>query len=190
MDITINGLTFDSETHTYRKDGTIVPHITGILEEAGLVDDFYYTEKTSAIGKAIHTACRYLDEEELDWDSLDSEIVGRVKGYDRFLKETGFKAIVNEEIVFSELHLFAGTLDKRGFLFGEESVVELKSGPPQIWARLQTAGQNLCLTKPLKRYVLELRKNEKYKLHPNEDDKDHQVFLAALAITNWRRNHK
>src|SRR5579863_7128871 len=63
---------FDASTHTYRKDGVILPNITLIL-------DAYFSshrarERDLLLGTRIHQACALIDQEDLDWETVDPEV--------------------------------------------------------------------------------------------------------------------
>lgn len=71
---------FDQAKHLYIDIGTgaILPHITGMLKHAGLVDDTWFTEESSLRGQAVHKLTA-----DYDLGSIEDvpSVVGRYKPY-------------------------------------------------------------------------------------------------------------
>ena len=61
---------FDEMDHIYRIDGQIIPSITQILKSSGIADTRYYTPQTAERGTAVHEACQFYDEDDLDMESI------------------------------------------------------------------------------------------------------------------------
>ena len=54
---------FDALNHEYiaLDTGEMLPHITGMLETAGLVDDLWFTEESSECGTCVHSLTAQYD---------------------------------------------------------------------------------------------------------------------------------
>jgi hypothetical protein len=139
----------DPETHTYYVDGIEQIGVTKILKLAGLIDDRWYTEYGRWRGSAVHKACHYFDEGDIDRRTLDPAIKPFVADWKDFRERTGFTPTVIEKACYSSLHNFCGTPDRVGYFSlwqkGEEPTVlaDIKaypSGQVPAWVRYQLAG--------------------------------------------------
>lgn len=182
-------MTFDQEKHEYRKDGLVVPNVTLILALSGLVDATWYTEEGRRRGQAVHVATQFIDEGDIDWSSIHPTVAPFVEAYQRFKAESGFKPRQVEQRVFNEVYLYAGTVDREGDLHGADVIVDIKTGDPAPWSALQTAAYAACYDTPHQRFALWLRNDGTYRLEQHSDRNDIRVFLAALALANWKRAH-
>lgn len=199
-----HGLQFSPEAHTYTLDGVRLPHITGILEGAGLVD---YSDIPEAMlenaklrGSAAHLCCALYDQGRLDPRTVHPAVEGHLFAWQMFLDDTG--AVVDPEWIERPLHhptwQYAGTPDRVLVLRGVCTVVEIKT--PLVLhpaTALQTAAQQLLIeanggTVQARRAVL-LRADGTYRLEPRSgpfrDPSDHRVFLAALTTQRWKALH-
>src|SRR5678815_6136686 len=94
-------LTLDKELHVYRYGDRLVPSVTEILKGAGLVDDRWFTEQGRWRGSAIHNACWYDDQNDLNEASTNEECMGHVAAWRKFRREVGFTAAQIEEPVYN-----------------------------------------------------------------------------------------
>jgi hypothetical protein len=144
----------------------------------------YYTTAGRDEGTALHVGCHYLSEGDLDWSSVPQAILPRLRQYERFLKDTGFKPVWKEKALYDKDLGIVGTLDAGGELDGRMAVVDYKRGPFLKPVRLQTAGyKGLALASGLyveDRYSLHLGL-DKYDLIKHDDDEDEEVFKALVA---------
>lgn len=189
----LRGLTFDEASHTYRVDGRRWPSVTQVLDRyAGLEDvppDIL--RRAAEFGTHVHAACHLYNEERLDWDALDPGLVGHVKGWQRFLDETGAVVLSSECRVVSRRHGFAGTLDARVAWGKTIRLIDIKStsslprtvGPQtagylEAWAEM--TGERMR-----DRYCCQLIGNGEYRLHRLNDPRDWERFKAALVVHQW-----
>lgn len=180
--------TFKSETHQYFIDGVEIYSNTQILKLAGLIDDRWYTDHGKDRGHAVHLGCQLLDEESLDWASLDLEIEPYVIAYERFKRESGFIPDIIEVPFYNYPHRYGTTIDRTGPMNGRKILLELKSGAVEPWCALQLALQNECLPQRLPKFALQLKSDGTYQLHEFKDPNDRNVALAAVAIVHWKEN--
>jgi hypothetical protein len=185
---------FDADTHTYWLGSTRLPGCTSILKECGVIDDRYYTEASRLRGQAVHAACHYLGEGDLDWSSVSPKILGYVHAYERFMVEQNFHPRENEVPKYHKIYLYGVTPDSIGLLGTEEAIVERKTGPMPEWAALQTAAQAMAHDpdnwRRYSRLGLELHEDGTYKLERFISPLDGNVFLSMVAVTNWKWNIK
>ena len=192
----------DEARHIYTLGRLILPSVTTILGELGLISDFY-TEEGRIRGQAVHMACQYLDEGVLDWESLKatedalSQPIGAyVKGWRRFCKDTGFKPRLIEVPFYHPDHLYAGTPDRVGTFPGDkyETILDLKTGAVPKWTALQTAGYDEIVPRLDGRYrrraAVQLTADGDFKPPVLFDDlNDGRTFLNYAAAHRWGRKN-
>jgi expansin (peptidoglycan-binding protein) len=78
------------------------------------------------------------------------------------------------------------------------AVIDIKSGSLSDWTAIQLAAYKLLLTdavkdddwpRVLKRFAVNLPGDGTYKVKEYKDRADEGIFLAALSIHNWKKNH-
>lgn len=190
---------FDELRHIYQKDGVVVPSVTQVLTLAGISDlstvPAHILEKARQIGTAVHEAAQFLDEGDLDMESLDPSIVGYMVGYQRFREEHEFKATLIEHRMVGEVDgmAYGMTLDRLGRMKGYDCEVLLdiktSSRPSASWA-IQTAAyvDGYGCGDPF-RLVVHVSKDGTFKLIPYNEGEDFEVWRSALRVAYWRLNH-
>lgn len=193
-------LTFDPERHEYQLDGRLVPGVTRVLDE--LVDFRFVKredlERARILGRAVHLACQYEDEGRLDESTVSTIVKPYLEGYRRFLVEVKPQWRGIEEKVCHELHRYAGTLDRRGFVFKKRCTLDIKSGAKSPTVGLQTAAYQEAHDSIYgaeedtpARFALYLREDATYELVEVKTSRqnDFRTFLSALNLYNWRHTH-
>jgi len=164
------------------------PHVTDILKRAGLVDASFFTEEARDRGSAVHAAAHYLDENDLDWSSVNPSVLPRLRQYQKFLDEVKPEILAIEESVVHEALRYCGRYDRRVRIAGREGLLDLK-GPGQApWHRLQIMYYVACFPRPLARWALYLSE-ERYKLIEFKGREDWEACKAILTLTSWRAQH-
>ena len=196
-------LVVDRKLHEYRLDGTKLVSVTDVLGDLGIIEAEFFTEDARARGQAVHRACHFLDEGDLDWSSLEpiekaicQPVVPYVKAWEAFKHETGFIPKVIEQPVFHPLYHYAGTPDRIGVFPGGkgEALIDLKTGKAAAWTGLQTGGYDEALGRPRfgkwrVRWAVELRADGDFRLIPFEDVNDGKTFLSMFVSHRWGKNH-
>lgn len=182
--LTVQRVIFDESTHTY-DDGRL-PSVTEVCRI--LHNSNHYTEEARTRGKAVHMACHFLDDGDLDLDSLAPEIAGYVAAYQKVMDDTGFKWVAIETPMCDLRRTYAGTPDR----ISRWEVVDLKTGAFEDWHPIQLVGYNNMLPNPwsYRRLAVYLSEDGTYSLRefPKTDyARDLAVFQSALNITNWKR---
>jgi hypothetical protein len=181
-------LDFVAADHRYYVEGTELPSVTAILKNAGLVDDAWFEPVHRERGSYVHLGCRLIDDDELDEASIDPAILPYLDAYRSFLAVTQPAWTYLEHRVWDPVMRYAGTLDRAGLVQGEKVVLDIKSGgcPPSVGP--QTAAYRRCLPQPYswKRAALQLKADGTFRLHPLTDRGDEHIFLAALALSQWK----
>lgn len=191
--------TFRAQGHVYEIDGQPVPSVTQVLALAGLDELAHvprrYLARAAAIGTAVHQACEFLDEDDLDLESLDPAIAGYVLGYQRFKEEHSFAPInVERRGVAVDPEpgglSFGFCLDRIGVLDGQEVLIDIKTATKRqaSWA-VQTAAYAEAVEFEGLRVAVHIAKDGTYRLIQHEDAGDFPVWHAALSLAHWRLNH-
>ena len=149
--------TYNDELHEYRIDGKIVPGVTEILTDTGWMDYSKIPEHIREFalqrGSYVHLACAMLVRDELDWSTVDEQILPYVRGYERFLKDTGLKPLLVEKPMGSERWGYGGTLDILGEVRGKQWLVDIKSGMVMPLCQIQTAAYEELLPDEYKEII-------------------------------------
>lgn len=187
-------VTFNAERHEYHDEsGVLVPNVTGILKDVGLIDGKWFTDFARDRGTAVHMATAMHDEGTLDSATVDPRIEGYVAAWVLFRKESGFVPTLVEAVVANQTPRYAGTLDRAGLMGGDAGkscILDIKTGAIPAWAALQTAAYQRCRPNFRARYGIELRENGTYRLERfTNDNVDWMVFCGALALVNWKKNN-
>ena len=212
-----DGLKFTEEGHRYELNGQRLISLTQILSAAGLVDysavNPQVLEDKAKFGTKVHEYCLWLSKGDLDMDDLKPYLKywNRVEGWRQFIEAFKFKFDLDwcEVPVAVKVNgiSYAMTMDCYGS-YGEGenvslAVVEIKTCCNQEPShQIQTAGQAIAfrnqaesLQMPLKRFAVYLQDKPDsggryYKVQEHTERMDEKVFLSALALTQWRINHK
>lgn len=193
-------LTFDEASHAYHWNGMRVPSVTQIL---GAMTDLSAIPEANLNfardrGHAVHYACELFDQDDLDWSSLDVRLVPYVEAWVDFRTKTGFVPTGIEEKVFHPGLRYAGTLDRRGIIEGEPSILDIKAVAAMYpTTGMQTAAYAEALNaggavseKHTGRYGIQLLKTGKWKLNHYKDATDWPTFVSALTLINWANRNK
>jgi hypothetical protein len=194
--------TFEESTHTYRLDsGLVVPSTTQILKRCGLVSyeqvQRDVLENKRHLGEVVHIATSYLDDNDLDLESLPQQAHGYVEAWERFKRECNVHIVASESRSLGSFNdmPYGMTFDRLAVVNGREAVLELKcSAQKEKWWGLQLASYDIGLGSPESqlhrdRYAVHLKPYGKYRLEPFTDETEYDVFTWALAMTWWMLNN-
>lgn len=182
----MSDFTFNEETHEGRYNGQVVDSVTTALAKNGMIDTTWFTEYGRLKGSHTHLAILYDTQGDLDEDSIDDAIRGRVEAARKFRAETGFKVIESEVRHFHPVYRFTGQPDIHGELFGKMAVIDYKPWTLQWWTRWQLAGYEWFYSYPVKRFALRLGDDGRYQLKEYTDRTDKHGFLAILTANRIR----
>lgn len=190
-------VTFDPLSHRYFRGEKELLSVTTVLQLAGLdgTDGIPRAalEYAGHRGEMAHLACQFLDEGDLDVDSLDSAIVPYVTAWQRFKDEQKPTIRSIETLVAGDE--FAGRVDRVLFAGDCFTVLDIKtSGKIRPSTRLQLAAYAYAWSgkkKPvIGRLAVRLDKSGEYEVqsYPQEElESDYEVFQGALRVANWKR---
>ncbi len=191
--------TFDEANHIYMVDGVVFPSITQVIEGVGLVDYSHIPAEELKFfqdrGTGVHRACWFDDDGDLDETTVDPLIISRLYAWRKFRKDMPFKVVKSEERGFDRIYGFAGTPDRLvAFPDARRAVIELKSGPIQPAAAIQTAAQAHLLSpgspERFRRFAVHLKGDGTYSVKEfcrSQTRQDLSTFLSALTVYRFRK---
>jgi hypothetical protein len=187
-------LRFDPVQHRYWMGTRELLAVTHILKTAGVVDATWFTTASRTRGALIHRWAEALDRGE-EIALLEASIAPYLEAYCQFVHDARPVWHGIEQPVADLALGYAGTLDRWGTLQSEPVVVDLKTGTVPPWAPLQlVAYARLELGEPRvarrRRIVVQLLNSGRYTVreYPLVNfGRDERVFLAALAVAQWKR---
>lgn len=181
----------------------LFPSVTEILQDVGLAPDLSAVKPevlawASARGTALHRAIELHAKGTLDVDSLHPEIAGALKGYLKFVDDSGHEAVASEiELIDDKQWGIMGHPDRVGTLRGLEGLAlidwKFTSGFATNYVRHQLAGYRILWNllypdQPVSKcFGLHLKKDGKYALHNVGDAEAEQAFIAAVLVYKAKR---
>ncbi len=183
-------LEFDDLTHTYRYGGVVVPSVTGMLRDAGLIDSTWFTPESAERGTFIHKAIALDTKDDLAEDSMDDDERGYVLAARKFRTDCGLVPVEVEGRVYHETYRYAGTFDLRAKSGSSYPtwLVDYKSGVVAPWTELQLAGYAACIGGAHRRFGVELRPNGDYRMTEFQNHAAADAVWRAICTVNlWKR---
>ena len=158
--------------------------VTEILRVTGWIDVSapWYSEHARARGTAVHRACALLAAGDLDEDTIDPQIVGRLEAFRSFWWEQRPEILASEEEIRNEVHGYAGRPDFRMRFAGSEWVIDLKPPSAAAWHPIQLAAYAHCYDRPMRRANLYLSDSARYRFVERVNLVDWRKFLQALEL--------
>ena len=193
---------FDEASHTYRLDGAIVPSVTSVLEPVRLETggSQEVREYKRQIGKALDLCIELHHRQDLDFGTVSEEVLPFFEAWLAFLRDTGFRPLLLQPVVYSRKLRFAGKPDIFGTRVPDsanpDELIDTKCTFAMDQATaIQTAGYSIAALESLgirvkTRAGLQLLRDGTYRYHPFNNSGDENVFRACLAINSWRALNK
>ena len=195
-------LTFTEESHEYQWDGNVVPSVTQVLEDVGIIDFSRVPKETREPalmrGRIVHAATQFDDEAfigvgtPLDESTVTDENMGYVRAWRRFRSEKKFRPELIEYQQYNQQRGYAGTLDRTGFFEDapqQKYIIDLKTGSAEWWVRIQLSAYAAFFDHPrtFKRLCIELHADGTWKPYLFDERSwqgDFNRFLYCLDIRN------
>jgi len=196
----VEGLLFNKQKHIYGLDGYVVPSVSEIIKPLHHIaygditeEGKQYMADAARRGSKVHSATeRYDKEGECE---IDEDLVGYMQGYLKFLEEWPVEWTDIERMGVEKNGLFAGTIDRCGFISGEQAIVDIKttsdiskkkrlvySTQLTAYARILDWVNNDCNL-----YILNLIKDGTYKLLKVEFEDD---LLDSCIYMYYKMNNR
>lgn len=191
---------FDPVEHAYWLGETRLIGVSEAIQAAGLKDFSRIApevlEHAQKRGTAVHAACHYLDEGDLNWETVSPEIAPYVRAWEHFRADTNVKILTVEEPAYHATLSFAGTPDRMIVLGEHTGTLDLKTYKPDAVTGVQLAAYSYLKFGPQraydtpKRFGLWLKDDGKYQMTEFTDRGDEAVFMSCLTITKFKRSMK
>lgn len=181
--------------HKYLLDGQEMPGATGILKANGVIDDKWFNEAARDRGRAVHKACHFLAEGDLNWDAMTDELRGYVEAYEKAVEAIDFMPIKCETPIYHPVYFYGTTPDQIGIIGSmvnrtDPGLVELKTGTMQKWTSLQTAFQAMAEWPGdyfrAKRFGIEIHADGTFKAEEFINMDDFDVAVGMIAAYKWK----
>jgi hypothetical protein len=139
---------FDARNHDYINidSGETFPHITGMLQQTGWIDDTWFTEESSDRGTAVHRLTADYDLNALDVASCVSPFRAYLLSHVKVVSIMQPDWIAVEEPLVHPHFRFGGRPDRDCFVRHARATWEVKSGEPERSHQIQTALQAILLS--------------------------------------------
>jgi hypothetical protein len=187
-------LWFDRKNHAYWVDGVRLPGVTRVIAHAGVATDYSMIDTGTMDGarnrgNIVH---EIIHKHHTEGTTLRSQTNRQadacLRAYEKFLAETCYQPVRTEIQLYSTVFWYAGTIDSGGFLFGDRTLVDVKSSHDvnKDAVDLQTAAyawlwdETYPEEKIERRVCLHLMKTGRYRLVPCEDPMAFDKFVEAL----------
>jgi len=141
-------MTFDPILHEYRDGDTIIPSVTQILKNAGMIDDRFFTAESRERGSAVHALCqRYANGERFDDLGRELSSLEYVNALAAWFRDRRPYAIATEQMIEGNIdgHRYAGTFDLLAEVDGKRWLIDYKTGPGMKWHPAQIAAYALAV---------------------------------------------
>ena len=169
--------------------------VTEAIKIAGLMGDSanFFTPEGAARGTAVHAACEFDDDGDLDDDALDPSLSGYVESWRAFRGETGLEIIGNELEVNHEPLGYVGHLDRLVKWNDKVHVLDIKTGSDQRWHAIQLAAYAMAWASetgsptPLRGSVQLYADGRPGTYRAAKSRKDFDVWKAALTVARWKQ---
>lgn len=183
----VTGLEFDEAAHKYYFQGRWVPNVTSILERAGYSDFSMVPpdilRRAQERGTAVHKACWYSDQDDLDEDTLDPIVVPYLQAWRIAVAAMSLKIVEIEKAIFCPRYWYAGTYDRWAYhpRYGWV-LIDIKTGDYSESWKLQTAAYLRAKVKhaptTANRLVLQLKANATFQAY---------WFPATELVRDWEQ---
>ncbi len=173
---------FDVAAHHYYIGADRVVSVTEALKLTGQIDDRWFTPESRERGLRVHALAERLDGPTPMLSRAECDgVEGEVQAYREFLADCTPRWKHIEKPRWHFFQRYGGRPDRiAASLFGRPAVVEIKTGAPADWHRLQLAGyQGLVPTGA--RFVLYLKPTGRYTLKRLTVARDYHEWDQYLA---------
>ena len=181
---------FTHEGHKYTVDGRVIPSVSQILEDVGLVDTRWFKPEHATRGIIVHELLELIDKGLMDPRDVEEDFKGYVGAYLLFKEECNVKINEIEKIVVNKDFQYAGRIDRLCQINHVSSILDIKTGVKCRWHPVQLFAYHYAL--PLNSigsatFAVHLKDNGKYKLEKYWSSHYTQVWMAALTIYQYKQ---
>ena len=193
----MNNLIFREKEHVYLLNGEELPCVSDLCRfiKREIYKDApkWRMETAAERGTAVHKAAQVLDANGRA--EICEEFLPYLQAYKAFLKDYSPSWDLIERSLYHPQHRYAGTIDRYGSIRGDAALVEVKTtyavNKPLCSAQLNLYRLMLIARGyPVHRmYVLQLKREGKYRLVPMDTDEPlaHALITIHVALCKKRR---
>lgn len=196
---------FDPALHVYRLDGRPIPSTTQVLGAVGLSPDFSKVNRSvlehrRQLGSALSVCLQFLQQGDLDSNTIDPEVAPLLEAHKLFVADTGFRPDP-DGIELRRWPTVRGMawgmcLDVKGLREKEPWILDWKisEGTPKYAWAIQTASYEMGIPAPLvppfryRRATVQLFENGRYNLKEWDCKGDRDEWLWSLWLVYQRIN--
>jgi len=142
-------INFDSELHQYTdsETGVIIPSVTQILTESGIINNKFYTTEARDRGSAVHELCeRYIKGIRYDAEGRFLASLEYVNAFALWCQDKKPYAIKTECRINHAINgkRYCGTFDLLAVIAGKRTLIDIKTGAKAKWHVLQNAAYSMA----------------------------------------------
>lgn len=191
-------LLYNENDHTYKVGGLPIKSVTDLLKQNNLYPIILGTDEHRWRGHAVHEMMNFFHKGTLDEKNLDPLLLPYLRGWRRFVGETGFRTLGYEIAFYHPVLHYGGRPDVWGTVGKEIWITDYKSGPVSRVTGLQLAGYQMLLIAcgeipekgiPIRRIGIHLKNDGNYNLKPFDDDNDLNIWTMIISVHNWGLNN-
>lgn len=177
----ISSFRFDALLHAYIETATGVelPHVTGMLERAGLIDSRFYTDDSRERGSHVHRLTADFDLGAIGPDDVQGKFRSYLLSYVDAMKVIPHCWDAIEEPTVHPSFRFGGRPDRVGRIYTTLGVLEVKTGLVEKAHPIQTALQAILVAPKLgippeiiDRFCLYVKPTGRWKLEQHRERRD------------------
>lgn len=194
-------LKFDAAQHIYRWGDTVVPSVTQIMEDVGVIDYSHIPDGIRGMalerGSLVHEITAMDDEDQLEESSVDEALMPYLLAWRKFRADSQLVMSMVEHRAYNPTFRYAGTLDRSGTIAinganQADVLVDLKTNDAPEWTRFQTAAYAAFFESPrrFRRLAVELHKDATYRVQEfsgSDWQKDFGIFCSFLTTYRMKR---
>jgi hypothetical protein len=193
---------FEETSHVYTVAGVPRPSVTQIPEGCGAERYHLVYRGSSGTRQGRSFGSQFLDEDDLEWNTVHPRYRGYLRTWERFKQESHFQIcrdsegnLLIEYRLFHSASGYCGMLDRLGTIGKAEYLLDIKTGEHQEWHGYQMAAYSQCLPNPQsrKRMTVHLRGNGSYSTREHELPTfpyQWQVFAAATVVCHAKHRKR
>jgi len=183
---------FDQESHTYTLDGAILPSVTTLLKECGIISTAFYTDAGATNGSRRHLVTELLDRGNLDWSTVADEDIPYLEAWIKAKEDLSIEIEEIEKPMHHSIYGYAGMVDRLCTIGEENWVVDIKTGAKAKWNELQMILYGMMVSDFYgvgfpKMAIFNLKKNGRYEFS-EVTYAQKNVAIAAVMIQKYKES--
>ena len=182
-------LEYNDDLHEYSLDGVILPSVTTLIKDCGIINTTFFTGQGADNGTRRHLLTELYDKDTLNWETIVDEDLPYLEAWIKAKEELGIDVQAIEQKMYHPVLYFAGCVDRLALVKGVPTVIDLKTGAKAKWHELQLILYGLmCIHDDVKPNLMTiyLKKTGKYSME-SYDYSNERFALAAVRVAQWKK---